>query len=101
MQTGDVLAGTGDLRTVNRLVMSNDDNLLDPSAVVGYGPVRIPHTRRAVAYRLRTRPDLDPVEVGDAARSLADLGHPHPRLHRDHRVVSASLRAALLGLWKL
>ena len=33
--------------------------------------------------------------------ALADRGHPHPRLHHDHRVISPTLRSALLRLWKL
>ena len=90
LEPGDVVIRIGD-----------DDSRLHPPAVVDTGPVRIPHTRRAVAYRLRTRTDLGPVAMEEAARALADLGHPRPRLHHDHRVVSASLRAALLRLWKL
>ncbi|WP_072816234.1 hypothetical protein [Rhodococcus zopfii] len=81
--------------------ISDDDAWLDPPAVVDTGPHRIPHTRHAVAYRLRTRIDLDPIAVADAARILAEHGHPNPRLHHDHRIVSPSLRAALLRLWKL
>ncbi|MCK8675771.1 phosphatidylserine/phosphatidylglycerophosphate/cardiolipin synthase family protein, partial [Rhodococcus sp. HM1] len=53
------------------------------------------------AYRVRPRPDLDPISVADAARNLAEHDHPNPRLHHDHRVISPRLRAALLRLWKL
>lgn len=82
--------------------ISADDIRLDPPAVVDTGPHRIPHTRHALAYRLRARADLDPIALPDAARILADRGHPNPRLHRgDHRVISPGLRAALLRLWKL
>lgn len=81
--------------------ISDDDTCLDPPAVVDTGPVHIPHTRSAVAYRLRSRTDLDPLAVDDAARILAEDGHPNPRLHHDHRVISPGLRAALLRLWKL
>ncbi|WP_016692954.1 hypothetical protein [Rhodococcus rhodochrous] len=79
----------------------NDDTRLDPPAVVDAGPHRIPHTRHALAYQLRTRADLDPINVTDAARILTGRGHSNPRLHRDHRIISPSLRAALLQLWKL
>ncbi|WP_132471952.1 phosphatidylserine/phosphatidylglycerophosphate/cardiolipin synthase family protein [Rhodococcus sp. SMB37] len=81
--------------------ISDDDVCLHPPAVVDTGPVHIPYTRHAVAYRLRARTDLEPLTVAGVARALADLGHPHPRLHHDHRVVSPSLRAALLELWTL
>ncbi len=90
LQPGDVIIRIGD-----------NDTRLHPPAVVDTGPHRIPHTRHAVAYRLRTRTDLHPITVTDAACALADLGHPNPRLHHDHRVVSPSLRAALLELWML
>ena len=56
---------------------------------------------KGVAYQLRTRVDLEPIAVTDAEVWLADAGHPHPRLRTDHRIVSASLRAALLRLWNL
>ncbi|WP_345947387.1 phosphatidylserine/phosphatidylglycerophosphate/cardiolipin synthase family protein [Rhodococcus pyridinivorans] len=81
--------------------ISADDTRLDPPAVVDTGPHRIPHTRHALAYRLRTRADLDPIAIPDAARLLTDRGHSNPRLHRDHRIISASLRAAVLALWRL
>ena len=81
--------------------VSGDNTWLHPPTVVDTGPHHIPHTRRAIAYRLRTRTDLDTVAVADAARTLAEHGHPNPRLHHDHRVISPSLRAALLQLWKL
>jgi len=90
LQPGDVI-----------LRISDNDVFLHPPAVVDTGPHRIPHTRHAVAYRLRIRTDLHPIAVADAARSLAGHGHPNPRLHNDHRVISPSLRAALLRLWKL
>jgi hypothetical protein len=54
-----------------------------------------------VVYRIRARSDLEPLPVADAAHALADRGHPNPRPHLDHRVVSPGLRAALLRLWKL
>src|SRR5690606_37047190 len=75
-QPGDVL-----------IRISDDNTRLHPPAVVDTGPHRIPHTRHAVAYRLRIRTDLDPIAVADAARSLAGHGHPNPRLHNDHRVI--------------
>lgn len=81
--------------------ISDDDTCLDQPAVVDTGPHHIPHTRRAVAYRLRSRTDLDPLAIVDAARILAEHGHPNPRLHHDHRIISPGLRAALLKLWKL
>ncbi len=81
--------------------ISDDDTRLDPPAVVDTGPHRIPHTRHALAYRLHARADLDPITVTDAARLLVDRGHSNPRLHHDHRIISASLRAAVLALWKL
>ncbi|MGU3585457.1 phosphatidylserine/phosphatidylglycerophosphate/cardiolipin synthase family protein [Rhodococcus sp. C26F] len=90
LEPGDVL-----------LRISDDDSRLYPPAAVETGPHRLPHTRRAVAYRVRTRTDLDPISVADAARSLAEQGHPNPRLHHDHRVISPRLREALLRLWKL
>ncbi|MGW5341241.1 phosphatidylserine/phosphatidylglycerophosphate/cardiolipin synthase family protein [Rhodococcus pyridinivorans] len=71
-----------------------DDTRLDPPAVVATGPHRIPHTRHA-------RADLDPIAISDATRILTDRGHSNPRLHRDHRIISASLRAAVLALWKM
>nr|EJI95669.1 hypothetical protein JVH1_6942 [Rhodococcus sp. JVH1] len=37
----------------------------------------------------------------DAEQTLANLGHPNPRLRADHRIASASLRTALLQLWNL
>ncbi|AHD23997.1 hypothetical protein Y013_24765 (plasmid) [Rhodococcus pyridinivorans SB3094] len=81
--------------------ISDDDTRLDPPAVVDTGPHRIPHTRHALAYRLRARADLDPIAISDATCILTDRGHSNPRLHRDHRIISASLRAAVLALWKL
>ncbi|UQB75933.1 phosphatidylserine/phosphatidylglycerophosphate/cardiolipin synthase family protein (plasmid) [Rhodococcus ruber] len=81
--------------------ISDDDTRLDPPAVVDTGPHRIPHTRHALAYRLRARADLNPIPIPDAVRLLAEGGHSNPRLHRDHRIISASLRAAVLALWTL
>ncbi|MGU3587462.1 phosphatidylserine/phosphatidylglycerophosphate/cardiolipin synthase family protein [Rhodococcus sp. C26F] len=90
LQPGDVI-----------LRISDDNTQLHPPAVVDTGPHRIPHTRSAVAYRLRVRTDLDPIPVASAARSLIEHGHPNPRLHSDHRVISPALRAALMRLWSL
>ncbi|MCD2114219.1 phosphatidylserine/phosphatidylglycerophosphate/cardiolipin synthase family protein [Rhodococcus rhodochrous] len=90
LQPGDII-----------LRISDDNTQLHPPAVVDTGPHRIPHTRSAVAYRLRVRTDLDPIPVATAASSLIEHGHPNPRLHSDHRVISPSLRAALLRLWRL
>ncbi|WP_016880602.1 MULTISPECIES: hypothetical protein [unclassified Rhodococcus (in: high G+C Gram-positive bacteria)] len=90
LQRGDVL-----------LQVTADNEWLYSPAVVDSDPIAIPHTRRAVAYQLRTRVDLEPIAVTDAEVWLADVGHPNPRLRTDHRIVSASLRAALLRLWNL
>jgi len=81
--------------------ISDDNTQLDPPAVVDTGPHHISHPQHAVAYRLRTRTDLDPIAIPDAARLLAEGGHSNPRLHHDHRIISVSLRAAVLALWKL
>lgn len=70
------------------LRISDDNTQLHPPAVVDTDPHRIPHTHSAVAYRLRVRTDLEPISVTDVARSLADHGHPNPRLHHDHRIIS-------------
>ena len=83
------------------LEVTADDAWIHPPAVVDTDPIPIPHTRHAVAYLLRTRTDLEPLPLPEAARALADAGHPNPRLHLDHRVVSPTLRAALLQLWNL
>ncbi|WP_308188094.1 hypothetical protein [Rhodococcus rhodochrous] len=80
--------------------ISDDDTWLEPPTVIDTGPHRIPHTRHAVAYRLRIRTDLDPIAIAEAVCVLTDRGHPNPRLHCDHRVISPSLRAAPLRLWK-
>jgi hypothetical protein len=90
LQRGDVL-----------LQVTADNEWLYSPAVVDSDPIAIPHTRTAVAYHLRTRVDLEPIAVTDAEVLLADAGHPGPRLRTDHRIVSASLRAALLRLWNL
>ncbi|WP_420750560.1 phosphatidylserine/phosphatidylglycerophosphate/cardiolipin synthase family protein [Rhodococcus sp. O3] len=90
LKPGDVLIRIGD-----------DDTWLYPPAVVDTGPHRIPQTRHAVTYRLRTRTDLDPIPIPGTTRALAEHGHPNPRLHHDHRIISPSLRTALLKLWKM
>jgi len=58
--------------------------------------IAIPHTHRAFGHLLLVRADLQPVSVADAEQQLADFGHPNPRLTTDHRIISASLRTALL-----
>ncbi|AII11475.1 hypothetical protein EP51_46780 (plasmid) [Rhodococcus opacus] len=50
-----------------------EEHLVDHDRV-DVGPHRIPHTRSAAAYRLRTRIDLDPISIPDAARGLAEQG---------------------------
>ncbi|QYA99737.1 phosphatidylserine/phosphatidylglycerophosphate/cardiolipin synthase family protein (plasmid) [Rhodococcus sp. USK10] len=90
LERGDVL-----------LQVTADDHWLHPPAVVDSDAIPVPHSRKAVAYLLRTRVDLEPIAISDAESRLADLGHTHPRLRTDHRVVSAGLRAALLRLWNL
>lgn len=52
-----------------------------------------------MAYRLRTRTDLNPITLADTGRPRRPRS-PHPRLHHDHRVISPTLRSALLRLWK-
>ncbi|MFZ2527079.1 MAG: phosphatidylserine/phosphatidylglycerophosphate/cardiolipin synthase family protein [Rhodococcus sp. (in: high G+C Gram-positive bacteria)] len=78
-----------------------DNTWIHPPAVIHSDPIRLPHTRHAIAYQLRARVDLDPLPVPDAATMLADLGHPNPRLRTDHRIISPTLRAAFLRLWNL
>ncbi|MGW0021023.1 phosphatidylserine/phosphatidylglycerophosphate/cardiolipin synthase family protein [Rhodococcus sp. NPDC003382] len=90
LERGDVL-----------LQVTADTAWIHPPAVVASDPISIPHTRHAVAYLLRTRTDLQPLAIPGAIRALADAGHPNPRLHLDHRVISPTLRAALLQLWNL
>ncbi|MFD6060183.1 phospholipase D-like domain-containing protein [Rhodococcus wratislaviensis] len=98
----DTPGGRGQLQRGDVLLQVTADNeWLYPPAVVDSDPIAIPHTRRAVAYQLRTRIDLEPIAVTDAEVWLADAGHPNPRLRTDHRIVSASLRAAVLRLWNL
>lgn len=81
--------------------VSADNAWIHPPAVVHSDPIRVPHTRHAIAYQLRTHADLDPQPVSDAAKILAGLGHPNPRLRTDHRIISPGLRAAFLRLWDL
>ncbi|MFF0818671.1 phosphatidylserine/phosphatidylglycerophosphate/cardiolipin synthase family protein [Rhodococcus sp. NPDC003318] len=91
----------GRLQRGDVLVQVSADNWIHPPAVVDSDAIPIPHTRSAVAYLLRTGVDLEPIAIADAAKALADLGHPNPRLRRDHRVISSSLRSAILRLWDL
>ncbi|GAA4475363.1 hypothetical protein GCM10023094_12730 [Rhodococcus olei] len=90
LERGDVL-----------LQVTADNTWIHPPAVVDSDPISIPHSPHAVAYLLRTRADLEPLPVPEAETRLADLGHPNPRLRADHRIVSPSLRSALLRLWNL
>ena len=83
------------------LQVTADNEMASPARGRVLRPGRDPHTRTAVAYHLRTRVDLEPIAVTDAEVLLADLEHPGPRLRTDHRIVSASLLAALLRLWNL
>lgn len=83
------------------LQVTADNTWIYPPAVVDSDPIPIPHTRRTVAYLLRTQVHLDAIAVPDANKALADLGHPNPRLHTDHRIISTSLQAALMQLWNL
>lgn len=83
------------------LQVTADNTWIHPPSVIDTDPIRIPHTRHAIAYLLRTRTDLEPRPVPETRRVLADLGHPNPRLHLDHRIVSPTLRTALLQLWNL
>ncbi|MGO4611654.1 hypothetical protein AB4142_35490, partial [Variovorax sp. 2RAF20] len=78
------------------LQVTADNTWIHPPAVVDSDPISIPHSPHAVAYLLRTRTDLEPLPVPEAETRLADLGHPNPRLHTDHRIVSPSLRTELL-----
>lgn len=90
LERGDVL-----------LQVTADNAWLHPPAVVDSDPIPIPHSPNAKAYLLRTRADLEPLPVPEAEARLTSLGHPNPRLHTDHRIVSPGLRSALLQLWKL
>ncbi|MDH6284942.1 phosphatidylserine/phosphatidylglycerophosphate/cardiolipin synthase family protein [Prescottella agglutinans] len=83
------------------LRVTRDNMWIHPPAVVDSDLISIPHNPNAVACLLRARLDLEPLRVTDAQAQLATLGHPNPSLHTDHRVVSPSLRTALLRLWRL
>ncbi len=83
------------------LIFTDDNEWIYPPAVVDSDAIAIPHTHRAFGHLLLVRADLQPVSVADAEQQLADFGHPNPRLTTDHRIISASLRAALLRLWNL
>ncbi|WAM19379.1 phosphatidylserine/phosphatidylglycerophosphate/cardiolipin synthase family protein [Rhodococcus sp. JS3073] len=83
------------------IFVTDDNEWIYPPAVVDSDAIAIPHTHKAFGHLLRTRADLQPLPVADAEQQLAALGHPNPRLATDHRIISASLRAALLRLWKL
>nr|GLK34234.1 hypothetical protein GCM10017611_10790 [Rhodococcus wratislaviensis] len=90
LERGDVL-----------IFVTDDDEWIYSPAVVDSDAIAIPHTHRAFGHLLLVRADLHPVSVADAEQQLADVGHPNPRLATDHRIISASLRAALLRLWNL
>ncbi|MFI2215615.1 hypothetical protein ACH47B_01890 [Rhodococcus sp. NPDC019627] len=90
VQRGDVL-----------LQVTADNEWVYPPGFVDSDPMAIPHTRKAMAYRRRTRVDLEPIAVTDAEVWFADGGHPNPRLRTEHRIVSAGLLVALLRLWNL
>ena len=83
------------------LIFTDDNEWIYPPAVVHSDAIAIPHTHKAFGHLLLVRADLQPVSAADAEQQLADLGHPNPRLTTDHRIISASLRAALLRLWNL
>ena len=83
------------------LIFTDDSDWIYPPAVVDSDAIAIPHTHKAFGHLLLVRADLQPVSVADAEQQLANLGHPNPRLTTDHRIISASLRAALLRLWNL
>ncbi|ABG99808.1 hypothetical protein RHA1_ro08764 (plasmid) [Rhodococcus jostii RHA1] len=70
-----------------------------PASGGGFRSDRDPRSRDAIGHLLRSRVDLSPIPVPEVERTLADLGHPNPRLRADHRIASASLRTALLQLW--
>ncbi|QHE72787.1 hypothetical protein GFS60_06435 (plasmid) [Rhodococcus sp. WAY2] len=81
----DTPGGRGRLQRGDvRLQVTADNEWLCPPAVVDSDPIAIPHPRKAIAYRRRTRVDLEPTAVTDAEVLLADLGHPDPRLRADH-----------------
>ncbi|WKN59905.1 phosphatidylserine/phosphatidylglycerophosphate/cardiolipin synthase family protein (plasmid) [Rhodococcus opacus] len=83
------------------LIFTDDNDWIYPPAVVDSDAIPIPHTHKAFGHLLLVRADLQPVSVADAEQQLANLGHPNPRLTTDHRIISASLRTALLRLWNL
>ncbi|MGY4783915.1 phospholipase D family protein [Rhodococcus opacus] len=83
------------------IFVTDDNDRIYPPAVVDSDAIAIPHTHSAFGHLVRTRANLQPLSVADAEQQLADLGHPNPRLTTDHRIISASLRAALLRLWNL
>jgi hypothetical protein len=78
-----------------------DNDWIHAPSVVDSEAIAIPHSHGAIGHLLRSRVDLSPIAVPDAEQTLADLGHPNPRLRVDHRIASASLRTALLQLWNL
>lgn len=88
----------------HRLVLifvTADNEWIYPPAVVDSEAITILHAHGAIGHLLRSRADLSPIPVPDAEHTLADLGHPNPRLQVDHRIASPSLRTALLQLWNL
>ncbi|MFD6062712.1 phospholipase D-like domain-containing protein [Rhodococcus wratislaviensis] len=90
LERGDVL-----------IFVTADNEWIYPPAVVDSEAITILHAHGAIGHLLRSRADLSPIPVPDAEHTLADLGHPHPRLQVDHRIASPSLRTALLQLWNL
>lgn len=78
-----------------------DNTWIHPPAVVESDPIPIPHSPHSVGYLLRTQTDLEPLPILEAQARLAGQGHPNPGLRTDHRILSPSLRASLLKLWKL
>ena len=90
LERGDVL-----------IFVTADNEWIYPPAVVDSEAIAILHSRGAIGHLLRSRADLSPIPVSEAEQTLADLGHPGPRLRSDHRIASPSLRTALLQLWNL
>lgn len=95
------LEESGILKTGDVIVQFDDDHWIYPPAVVHSDAIAVPRSRGAVAYFLRTRLDLAPLHMADAESALANLGHPHPRLRNERRILSPRLRSDLLKLWKL